>query len=302
MLLPTARSRVALLAFTFAVFVVTTHAQQSSTAQLPPEALSPALRPWGQQPVPQDNGYAAFQQDLLKLRSIARLMATAAHPDDEDGPMLALESRGLGATALELTINRGEGGQNKLGGELFDELGILRTLELLQSDQYYSVEERFTLATDFGFSKTAEETFIKWGGHDATLAEMVRVIRAFRPDVLVSRFSGTTNDGHGNHQASGILTKEAFRAAADASKFPEQIKEGLLPWQPKKLYTGRFRGGDECTVQLDVGTYNPILGNSYTELGVEGRGHQLTQVSSPIVPPGPRKSCYVLADATLGGP
>src|SRR5205085_9974031 len=167
-----------------------------------------------------------FLQDLQRLRTTARLMATAAHPDDEDVGMLAYESRGRGATALELTFNRGEGGQNRTGAELFDELGILRTLELLQADQYYNAEERFSRVVDFGFSKSADETFQKWGGHDIALADAVRVIRTFRPDVIVSVFSGTPNDGHGNHQASGILTKEAFQAAANPARFPEQLKEG----------------------------------------------------------------------------
>ncbi len=141
---------------------------------------------------------------------------------------------GRGATVLLLTLNRGEGGQNKVGSNLFDVLGVLRTLELLGADRYYGVEQRFTRVADFGFSKNADETFQKWQGHDIALGDMVRVIRTFRPDVLVARFSGTDRDGHGHHQASSILTREAFRAAADPKRFPEQINEGLLPWQAKK--------------------------------------------------------------------
>ena len=279
------------------LMIAATAAQQTPGASTSGAA---AERLWGQPALPQDSGITALYQDIVKLRSTARLMATAAHPDDEDGGMLAMESRGAGVTALELTVNRGEGGQNKIGEELFDELGILRTLELLQADQYYGVEERFTRAVDFGFSKSADETFQKWGGHDVALADFVRVIRRFRPDVIVSVFSGTSQDGHGNHQASGILTREAFRAAADPNKFPEQIREGLLPWQAKKLYVGRFfRGNTECTLEMNLGTYSPVLGKSYAQLGSEGRGLQLSQVSSPIVPPGPRSRCYVLVDSTL---
>jgi LmbE family N-acetylglucosaminyl deacetylase len=254
---------------------------------------------WGQLPLPQDEGFTGFYQEVNKLRSTARLMATAAHPDDEDGPMLAMESRGLGATALELTINRGEGGQNRIGSELFDELGILRTLELLQADQYYGVEERFTRAVDFGFSKSAEETFEKWGGHEPTLSDMVRVIRTFRPDVIMSVFTGTPSDGHGHHQASGILTREAFRAAGDPNRFPEQIKDGLLPWRPKKLYMRSFRGGDDWSVRLDVGTYSPALGMSYIQTGVIGRAHQVSQVIGSSVPPGHSYSYYKLVDSAL---
>src|SRR5262252_4035222 len=128
-----------------------------------------------------------------------------------------------------MTLNRGEGDQNKIDSNLSNVLGVLRTKELLASDQHYGVQDRFSRVADFGFSKTADETFAKWDGHDVALADMVRVIRTFRPDVLVARFSGTERDGHGNHQASAILTKEAFRAAADRNRFPDQIAQGLLP-------------------------------------------------------------------------
>jgi len=291
----------ATLAFTLIpILIQPAMPQQAATQAAMQQSGAPAERLWGQPALPQDSGITALYQDLAKLRTTGRLMATAAHPDDEDGGMLAMESRGAGVTALELTVNRGEGGQNKIGEELFDELGIVRTLELLQADQYYGVEERFTRAVDFGFSKSADETFQKWGGHEIVLADFVRVLRKFRPDVIVSVFSGTSQDGHGNHQASGILTREAFRAAADPNKFPEQIREGLLPWQAKKLYVGRFlRGSTDCTLELDLGTYSPVLGKSYAQLGSEGRGLQLSQVSSPIVPPGPRPRCYVLVDSAL---
>ena len=211
-------------------------------------------------PLPQDSGAAGLQETLLRLRTTARLMQTVAHPDDEDGGMLTLESRGKSASVLLLTLNRGEGGQNKIGSNLFDVLGVLRTLELLAADRYYGVEQRFTRVADFGFSKNAGETFQKWQGHDIALGDMVRVIRTFRPDVLVARFSGTDRDGHGHHQASSILTREAFRAAADANKFPEQLKEGLLPWQAKKLYIGNVCGfgaqtcpAENYTVKLNTG-------------------------------------------------
>ncbi len=133
-------------------------------------------------PLPQDTGGLGLQEMLLRLRTTARLMQTVAHPDDEDGGMLTLESRGKGATVVLLTLNRGEGGQNKVGSNLFDVLGVLRTLELLGADRYYGVEQRFTRVADFGFSKNADETFQKWQGHDIALGDMVRVIRTFRPD------------------------------------------------------------------------------------------------------------------------
>src|SRR5579864_8856010 len=190
------------------------------------------------EPLPMDTGSAGLQLMLRRLSTTARLLHTTAHPDDEDGGMLTLETRGRGDAVVLLTLNRGEGGQNKVGSNLFDVLGVLRTLELTAADRYYGVEQRFTRVADFGYSKNADETFQKWQGHEIPLGDMVRVIRTFRPDVLVARFSGTDRDGHGHHQASSILAREAFRAAADPGRFPEQIKQGLPAWQAKKFYVG----------------------------------------------------------------
>lgn len=262
-------------------------------------------------PLPQDQGAIHLYQLLTKLQTTARIMQVTAHPDDEDGGMLTLEARGQGASVLLFTLTRGEGGQNKFGTESSDELGILRTLELLQADKYYGVEQRFSHVIDFGYSKTAEETFNKWHGHDIALADIVRAIRIFRPDVLIARFSGTTRDGHGHHQASAILTMEAFRAAADPNKFPEQIKAGLLPWQAKKLFAGNpprlFQGGniadEDYTVKLDNGEYSPVLGMSYTQFALEGLAHQTSQGTGGIrVPPGHRWTYYKLMDSALPKP
>ena len=206
----------------------------NSSSQLDVLVDPPGLLYQGVPPeIPQDEGAAGLQLELLRLGTTARLMQVVAHPDDEDGGMLTLEARGRGVSTLLMTLNRGEGGQNKIGSNLSDVLGVLRAEELLASDQYYGVQERFSRVADFGFSKSAEETFTKWGGHDVALGDIVRVIRTFRPDVLVARFSGTERDGHGHHQASSILAKEAFRAAADPKRFPEQIAEGLSPGRRK---------------------------------------------------------------------
>ena len=262
-------------------------------------------------PLPEDLGAIHLAQLLTNLKTTARIMQVVAHPDDEDGGMLTLEARGKGASVLLFTVTRGEGGQNKFGTESSDELGILRTLELLEADKYYGVEQRFSHVTDFGFSKTAEETFNKWHGHDIALGDIVRTIRTFRPGVLIARFSGTPRDGHGHHQASAILTVEAFRAAGDPAKFPEQIKEGLLPWQPKKLYVGNpprmFQGGnvadEDYTLKLNTGEYTPLLGMSYTQFALEGLAHQTSQGTGGIrVPPGPRYTYYKLTDSTLPKP
>jgi len=273
----------------------------SAPAQSPVGGRSPV------EPLPPDTGVAGLKQMLVRLQNTGRLMQTTAHPDDEDGGMLTLESRGHGATTLLMTLTRGEGGQNKVGSNLFDVLGVLRSLELTASDRYYGVEQRFSRVADFGYSKNPEETFQKWGGHDIALGDMVRVIRTFRPDVLIARFSGTERDGHGHHQASAILTKEAFRAAADPKRFPEQIREGLQPWQPKKLYVGNVCGfgavtcpGESYSVRLNTGQVNPQLQMSYIQFSMEGLRHQLSQGAGGwSVEPGDRYTHYKLEDSVL---
>jgi LmbE family N-acetylglucosaminyl deacetylase len=258
-------------------------------------------------PIAQDQGTAGLRLQLLRLGTTGRLMQIVAHPDDEDGGMLTLQARGHGVSTLLMTLNRGEGGQNKIGSNLSDVLGVLRAEELLASDEYYGVQERFSRVADFGFSKTAEETFAKWGGHDVALADIVRVIRTFRPDVLVARFSGTERDGHGNHQASSILAKEAFRAAADAKRFPEQIAQGLQPWQAKKFYIGNVCpwGSTTCpdadwTVKFNTGQKDPLLGTSYIQFAMQGLRHQLSQgAANWTVEPGDRFTFYRLVDSVI---
>ncbi|HWX95108.1 MAG TPA: NEW3 domain-containing protein [Terriglobales bacterium] len=289
-------ARSAALTFFLSLFLaVATSGQKSAESVRPSD------------PLPQDTGAAGLRLLLKRLSTTARLLHTTAHPDDEDGGMMTLESRGRGDTIELLTLNRGEGGQNKVGSNLFDVLGVLRTLELTASDRYYGVEQRFTRVADFGFSKNPDETFQKWNGHDVVLADMVRVIRTFRPDVLVSRFQGTDRDGHGNHQASGIVSREAFRAAADPKRFPEQIAEGLQPWQAKKFYFDNvcpFRS-NECppenyTVKLSTGEKDADLGMTYIQFAMEGLRHQLSQGAGGwSVDAGPHYAFYRLVDSVL---
>jgi LmbE family N-acetylglucosaminyl deacetylase len=281
---------------------------QASSAQTSSEATDFPQLPYQGSPaeIPPDEGAIGLRLQLRRLSTTARLMQTVAHPDDEDGGMLTLESRGRGDEVLLMTLNRGEGGQNKVGSNLSDVLGVLRTLELLAADEYYGVQERFSRVADFGFSKTAEETFQKWGGHDIALGDMVRVIRTFHPDVLVARFSGTPRDGHGHHQASSILTREAFRAAADPNRFPEQLKEGLEPWQAKKLYIGNVCGfgamtcpDADWTLKLNTGEPSADLDGSYVQFAMKGLRHQLSQgAANWNVEPGDRFTFYKLVDST----
>jgi LmbE family N-acetylglucosaminyl deacetylase len=257
--------------------------------------------------IPQDQGMAGLRLELLRLGTTARLMQIVAHPDDEDGGMLTLEARGRGVSTLLMTLNRGEGGQNKIGSNLSDVLGVLRAEELLASDEYYGVQERFSRVADFGFSKSPDETFQKWGGHDTALADIVRVIRTFRPDVLVARFSGTERDGHGHHQASSILAKEAFRAAADPKRFPDQIAAGLRPWQAKKFYIGNVCGfgamtcpDSDWTLKLNTGEKSDALGMSYAQFAMEGLRHQMSQgAANWTLDAGDRFTFYKLVDSVI---
>ncbi len=259
--------------------------------------LAPAQHP---DTLPVDSGLSGFKEELRRLQTTARLMHTTAHPDDEDGGMLTLESRGHGVEALLFTLTRGEGGQNRTGSNLFDELGVLRTLELLESDRYYGVEQRFSRVADFGYSKNAQETFQQWHGHEVPLADLVRAIRTFRPDVLISRFQGASRDGHGHHEASGVLSREAFRAAADPNRFPEQLREGLTPWQVKKLYVDNVRAGEDYAVRFETTVDDPLLGTSYAQFAIQGLRHQLSQGAGQWnFPSGPRYSTYKLVDSVL---
>ena len=209
-------------------------------------------------------------------------MHTTAHPDDEHGGMLALASRGMGARVSLLTLNRGESGDNALGPQLFDGLGLIRTEELAVADRYYGVDRQyFTSVVDYGFSKRLEEAFDKWG-RENVLRDVVRIIRTERPLVIVSRFQGNQRDGHGNHQTAGLLTQQAFEAAANPAMFPEQIKAGLRPWQAKKLYIGGMREDEDWTVRVDTGQYSPWLGDSFDNFARTGLSFQRSQNSGRL--------------------
>jgi LmbE family N-acetylglucosaminyl deacetylase len=186
-------------------------------------------------PLDLDRGTAGLLRVLNEVRTRASILMVTAHPDDEDGGMLAAEARGVGARTTLLTLNRGEGGQNAMSTDMYDELGLVRTQELLQADRYYGVDQYWTRVIDYGFSKTREEALEKWG-YDRVLGDVVRVIRMTRPLVITSVFVGAPTDGHGNHQVAGEMAQEAFVAAGDANRFPEQIREGLRPWAPVKVY------------------------------------------------------------------
>lgn len=238
------------------------------------------------QPVAALKGEPALELALRKLDTVGNFMMTTAHPDDENNAMLAYFAHGKGFRTSLVTATHGEGGQNEIGPELFVPLAVLRTEELLAAHRFDGAEQYFTRAIDFGFSFSIEETLEKWG-HQEILGDFVRMIRTIRPDVIV----GFVFDGDGggqHHQASTRLTLEAFRAAADPTKFPEQIKEGLRPWQAAKFYytSGfgpartpepvlNFNGGD---------VFDPVLGRTYNEIAGEARSMHKCQGMSQLLP------------------
>src|SRR5687767_9313748 len=172
-----------------------------------------------------DMGASGLVQVLQRLQTTASVLHTGAHPDDEDSAFIARTARGDHARVGYLSLTRGEGGQNIIGTELFEALGVIRTEELLQARTLDGGEQFFTRAIDYGFSKTRAEAAAKWNERDV-LGDLVRVVRMFRPLVVHARFSGTPADGHGQHQLAGYLAPLAFKAAADPNAFPEQVREG----------------------------------------------------------------------------
>ncbi|MCU1236936.1 MAG: LmbE family protein [Candidatus Solibacter sp.] len=271
------------------------------------------------------SGAAEIEQSLYKLNELGTVLHIAAHPDDERTAVLAYFARGRHMRTAYLSLTRGEGGQNLIGSEQGAQLGIIRTQELLAARQIDGAEQFFTRAIDFGFTRTADETMQKWG-HDRILGDVVWVVRRYRPDVIFLGFSGTPRDGHGQHQTSAILGKEAFTAAADPTKFPEQLKY-VQVWQAKRLLQAAGFGGGpggqaggrggraggaapaqpaalppappavgpdglEITngPQVDTGAFNPVLGYSYEELAVLSRSMHHSQGTGAMRRPGPGRA------------
>jgi LmbE family N-acetylglucosaminyl deacetylase len=246
-------------------------------------------------PPPQKSA-AEIALGLRKLGVVGSVLYVAAHPDDENTSLLAYLANGVLARTAYLSVTRGDGGQNLIGSEQGAELGVIRTAELLAARRVDGAEQFFTRARDFGYSKSPDETLRIWG-KDAVLADMVYVIRRFRPDVIVTRFSPLPSDTHGHHTASAMLAMEAFRAAADPAFHPEQLKGSgaVEPWQARRLLwnlsSWGIKPGDDLSsfVKLDVGGYNPLLGVSYGEMAADSRsmhksqGFGVARARGPIV-------------------
>lgn len=258
-------------------------------------------------PLAEERGIAGTLAALKKLPVFVRVMQITAHPDDESAGTLTWLSRKSHAQTALFCLTRGEGGQNILGNEKYQALGLVRTGELLEASRFYGTELYFGSAVDFGFSKTSEETLSKWG-REASLGDIVRFIRKWRPTIVISQFRGDAGDGHGHHQAAGILAIEAFRAASDPRKFPDQFKQGLIPWQAKKLYLASrglakpsFSGSKSRFAQVPVGSFDPVLGRSYREIGSEGYSKHRSQGNGAVFAfPGAAFEYYDLVDSVDG--
>jgi LmbE family N-acetylglucosaminyl deacetylase len=257
------------------------------------------------------SGTPDTEHALRKLNELGTFLMIAAHPDDERTAVLAYFARGRHMRTAYLSLTRGEGGQNLIGSEQGAQLGLIRTQELLAARQIDGAEQFFTRAIDFGFTRTASETFQKWG-HDRILSDVVWVVRRYRPDVIDCGFSGTARDGHGQHQASGLLCHEVFDAAADPKRFAEQLRY-VQPWQARRLVeSSGFSGfGVNFTPPpgsippslpnagaVETGEYNPILGYSYDELAVLSRSMHHSQGTGAMRRPGPGRSEFALLKGT----
>lgn len=222
----------------------------------------------------QERGAAALEQLVRGLPVNARVLIIGAHPDDEDTELIAWLARGHQVHTAYLSLSRGDGGQNIIGTELGESLGAIRSAELLAARAIDGGEQFFSRAYDFGFSKNAVETFQQWD-REALTTDVVRVIRAYRPHVIVSVWSGTRADGHGHHEAAGLLARDGYDHSADTLRFPTQLHGH--PWAASKFYRGAWARALPATLTFNVGTYDPVLGRSPAELAAVSRSAHRSQ-------------------------
>src|SRR5579872_1826069 len=271
-----------------------------------------------------DNGHVALGLAIRKLTVSATFMQAPAHRDDETNALFALFTHGMGLRSVDVQNNRGEGGQNEIGPELFRDIGVLRTSELVAAHRIDGAEQYFTRAIDYGYSFDPEEVINKWG-RDAIVGDYVRLIRTIRPDVLVT-MNIQGRGGDRAHEATTVLVREAYAAAGKASMYPEQLREGLHPWQPRKLYfAGGFggpgggrggRGGPPNqaapaarTASVNTAAYDELLGRTYADIGTDARSNHKCQGTNGM-PPLPGfgggrgffgTPSYQLIDSTIAG-
>ena len=229
----------------------------------------------GQFAPPGTGGVAVLAGALKQLGANKRVLMIGAHPDDEYSDLVALFARGMGAQVAYLSLSRGEGGQNLIGPELGPELGIIRSEELLAARRIDGARQFFTRAYDFGYSKTLDEALRFWP-RDSVLRDVLEVVRRFRPQIIVSVFSGTPRDGHGQHQVAGLVARQAFEALRDSS------------WGPVKLYRSLYFDTASATLRLDAGVLDPVAGRSYHQIAMAGRSQHRSQDEGQLEQPGPR--------------
>jgi len=256
---------------------------------------------WSRQPLAEDRGAAGLVQSLRRLQTTGRVVYMIAHPDDEDGGTVTMLSRGKGYTVTFLALSRGEAAGDALSSDFGPPLGIRRTLEMMRSSEYYGARLRMSRFLDFGLSRSLAKTLRYWNREDA-LRDMVRFIRQERPHVILSRWQGNPGDRLGNHEMDGLIAQEAYDAAGDKDRFPDQITEGLAPWHPLKLYTDNRGENDDWTIKVDSAVYDPALGRTYGRVAHEGLSQQVSQAApGPILPVGwPSVSYYKLVSSRVG--
>ncbi|MGE5245868.1 MAG: PIG-L family deacetylase [Betaproteobacteria bacterium] len=256
-----------------------------------------------------DTGHVALGLALRRLNVSGTFMQTAAHPDDEHNALYALFTRGMGLRSIDVQTTRGDGGQNEIGPELFRDIAVLRTSELVAAHRLDGAEQYFTRAIDYGYSFDPQEVIDKWG-RDAIVGDFVRLIRTFRPDVLLT-MNIQGRGGDRAHEATTVLTREAYSAAGDPSKYPEQIEEGLRPWQPEKLYFSAFGFGRAAPaaagklVHVNTDVCDPLLGRTYADIGGDAHSFHKCQGMTSLLPlPGfgrRRTFAYQLMDSRIPG-
>ena len=276
--------------------ILTTAAFAVVAASLAVVAAAPAIPASAQQ----DRGIVGTALQMRQLDGVKRVLMIAAHPDDEDTGLLTALARGMGAETAYLSLSRGEGGQNLIGPRLHEGLGVIRTGELLAARALDGGEQYFTRAFDFGYSKSVEEALELWPLEEV-LRDVVYVVRKFRPHVIVSVFSGTPRDGHGQHQLAGIAAREAFAAAGDPDRFPELAAHGVTPWRPAKLYNSTRFNPRDATVSVPTGTFDPVLGRSHFQLAMESRSQHRSQDMGSGQSMGPRSSSLRLEASVVEG-
>src|SRR5436190_4878277 len=259
-------------------------------------------------PLDMPQGHVALGLALRHLANVGIVMEATAHPDDEDNGLLVMLNRGQGFRTALVTATRGNGGQNEIGPEIFEGLGVLRTEELAALHRFDGAEQYFTRAVDFGFSFSIDEKFQKWG-RDAITADYVRMIRTIRPDVIFG-MSPAGNNGGQHHNASAVISHDAWKLAADPTKYPEQMRDGLRPWQAKKYYWTQGFGppnanapaeeGKLCRINSSV--YDELLGRTYSGIGTEARSmHKCQGMAQVLALPGPVTRTYRLIESTIPG-